>query len=102
MIFCFDLDGTLCTHCDNYEDAEPIESRINYVNELFETGHTIIIDTARGSETGIDWFETTSKQLIKWGCRYHKLRVGQKINADLFIDDKGINDREFFKTISNT
>jgi len=98
MIYCFDLDGTLCTNTDgSSENATPFIERIGDVNKLYDDGNNIIIDTARGSTTGIDWFDLTKKQLDLWGVKYSKLRVGIKLNADIFIDDKGINDKLFFK-----
>jgi hypothetical protein len=97
MIYCFDLDGTLCTHEKNYADAKPLTNRINVLNTLYDDGNTIIIDTARGSTTKIDWYEITEKQLNLWGVKYHKLRVGVKFNFDFLIDDKAINDKNFFK-----
>lgn len=98
LIYCFDLDGTLCTTVSNgkYEEADPLYDRIADVNKLYDSGHTIIIDTARGSETGIDWYEVTTDQLSVWGVKYHKLRVGVKIAADYYIDDKGENASNFF------
>jgi len=97
MIYCFDLDGTLCTNTDgDYDLAKPLTDRIIRVNELFDEGHTIKIDTARGSETGIDWYPLTEGQLKGWGVRYHTLRVGKKMVADIYIDDKGISDKDFF------
>lgn len=95
--YCFDLDGTLCTHTDGvYEKALPYVHRIKKVNELYDNGHTIIIDTARGSATNIDWYLETKRQLEEWGCKFHTLRVGKKPFADIYIDDKGINDKDFF------
>lgn len=98
MIYCFDLDGTLCTNTEgDYESASPFFYRIDVVNKLYDDGHTIVIETARGSSTGIDWNEVTKKQLESWGVKYHKLRVGIKIHADIFIDDKSVSDINFFK-----
>lgn len=98
MIYCFDLDGTLCTNTEgDYESASPFFYRIDVVNKLYDDGHTIVIETARGSSTGIDWNEVTKNQLESWGVKYHKLRVGIKIHADIFIDDKGVSDINFFK-----
>jgi hypothetical protein len=97
MIYCFDLDGTICTNTNgDYSKAEPFYERIKILNQLFNDGNTIIVDTARGSTTGIDWYGLTENQLEKWGVNYHKLRVGVKLNADIFVDDKGINDKLFF------
>ena len=91
-----DLDGTLCTQEEDYSDAKPLTERIKKLNKLFKR-YKIIIDTARGSETGKDWEEITKKQLDKWKVKYHILRVGKKLAADYFIDDKAINDKDFFK-----
>ena len=97
MTYCFDLDGTLCSHEKNYSNATHFPERISKVNGLYDSGHRILIDTARGATTGIDWTEITEKQLHKWKVKYHKLRVGHKPNSDIFVDDKGINDKDFFK-----
>ena len=97
MIYCFDLDGTLCTNTDgDYVSAKPFKDRIYKVNQLYNEGHTILIDTARGSTTKIDWYGLTENQLKEWGVLYHTLRVGEKLHADIFIDDKGTNDKVFF------
>ena len=66
MVYCFDLDGTLCsiTEPSSYQKAEPNWDRIGKVNSLYDKGNIIIIDTARGSETGIDWYEITQNQFL--------------------------------------
>ena len=98
MIYCFDLDNTICvTEGNRYEEAQPILERINKVNELYDQGHTIIIETARGCVSGKNWWYYTTDQLKFWGVKYHSLRTGVKWGADFFIDDKGINDKDFFK-----
>jgi hypothetical protein len=98
MTYCFDLDGTLCTKTNGeYELAKPFIERIEIVNELHKNGNKIIINTARGSLTKIDWYKFTEKQLISWGLNYDELYVGEKIDADFFIDDKAISDIDFFK-----
>lgn len=98
MIFCFDLDGTLCvTENTEYEYSTPIKERINYVNGLYEKGHIIYVETARGSCSGIDWHDYTADQLDSWGLKYHKLRTGTKFHADVFVDDKGLSDINFFQ-----
>jgi hypothetical protein len=98
MTYCFDLDGTLCTNTNgDYSNSVPFYDRIEKVNILYNLGNKIIINTARGSSTEIDWFEMTENQLNQWNVKYHQLFVGKKIEADLFIDDKGISDIDFFK-----
>ena len=94
--YVFDLDSTLCTHEKDYKKAKPFKKRIKIVNELHDAGHRIIIDTARGSVTGIDWFDVTKKQLKKWKVKFDELRVGEKPYYDFIIDDKAINADEFF------
>ncbi|MFH0959753.1 MAG: hypothetical protein V1897_13735 [Pseudomonadota bacterium] len=91
MIYCFDIDGTLCTKTDGaYGDAKPFPERIAVVNSLYEAGHTIKLFTARGSTTGINWRDVTERQLNEWSIRYHELIMG-KPEADIFIDDKAFN-----------
>ena len=100
MRIVFDLDGTLCrTEGTNYEGSTPIPERIEKVNNLYAEGHEIVIWTARGSGTGIDWTELTTKQLRAWLVPYHELRVGRsggKIPFDLFVDDKVVNADDYF------
>ena len=88
--YCFDIDGTICTNTDgDYASAKPFGSRIDHINALYDSGHTISFFTARGSTTGIDWRALTAEQLAQWGVRYHTLIMG-KPHADLFVDDKAI------------
>tara|TARA_B100001564_G_scaffold199440_1_gene167623 strand:+ start:386 stop:679 length:294 start_codon:yes stop_codon:yes gene_type:complete len=88
MIYCFDIDGTLCSKDnEDYNFAIPYKNRIEEVNKLYEKGEKIILFTARGAATGIDWEELTKKQLKDWNVKHHELRFG-KPHADFFIDDK--------------
>lgn len=90
MKFCIDIDNTICrTKREKYETAEPIIERIKTINKLYEEGHTIIILTARGSETGKDWKELTKTQLSDWGVKHHRLVFG-KPAADFYVDDKNL------------
>ena len=92
MIYVIDLDGTLCeTTGRDYANAVPMMASSARVNMLYDGGHRVIIDTARGSGTGEDWTERTALQLARWDVRYHKLRCGVKIPADYYVDDKAIN-----------
>ena len=72
-------------------------TRIKQVNKLYDEGHRILVDTARGAETGIDWTEFTKAQLALWGLKYHLLRLGKKLHANLYVDDKSVTAKEFFK-----
>ena len=88
MIYCFDIDGTICTQETEYSHAKPYTDRIEKINTLYDEGNEITYWTARGSFTGLDWFDLTKKQLKEWGCKYHKLSVGEKPAYDLLICDK--------------
>jgi len=95
--FVFDIDGTICTNTNgDYKKAKPYFDRIEYINNLFEKGHKIIMFTARGYTTNINWQELTKKQLSDWGLKYHELKL-KKPFGDIYIDDKGITDKDFFK-----
>ena len=97
MIYVFDLDGTLChTNGLEYRDATPFPSRIAHVNRLYDAGHTILVDTARGFVSGIDWTQLTRDQLAAWGVKYHDVRVGKKLFGDVYVDDKGVRAEDFF------
>ena len=67
MIYCFDVDGTICTQEEDYSNAQPFLDRIKQINFLYDEGHKITFYTARGYLTGIDWSETTKNQFEKWG-----------------------------------
>ena len=85
-----DIDETICRYVDEryYPHAIPIQENINKINKLFGEGHKITYYTARGSVTGINWYDITKEQLDKWGCKYHELSVGEMPDYDLMICDK--------------
>ena len=96
MIYCFDIDQTLFrTRGTDYASAKPIQERIAIVQRLHREGHTIKLFTARGSESGIDWRELTLSQLENFGVPFVELSFG-KPAADVYVDDKGVNDKDFF------
>lgn len=104
MTYVFDIDGTICTLTDSdYPNAQPIPERIETVNALYDEGHTIIFQTARGmgrthnnapAATEI-FYAFTHQQLTDWGVKFHSLFLG-KPAADIYVDDKGIKDEDFF------
>lgn len=94
--YCFDIDGTICMNTEGaYDMARPLPKRIAKLNALYDEGHEIILFTARGSTTGIDWSDKTRLQLKTWGVKYHKLLFGKPF-AHVFIDDRAINDKDWF------
>jgi glycerol-3-phosphate cytidylyltransferase len=93
MIYCFDLDGTICTSVQKsqYEKAIPDKTVVDEINRLYDEGHKIKIMTARGCVSGVDHTFLTKKQLKDWGVKHHELIMHVKPHADWFIDDKGIH-----------
>ena len=85
-----DIDETICFYDGEryYTKAIPNLENIKKIRILYDEGHTITFWTARGSVTGIDWYDVTKKQLDEWGCKYHHLSVGEKPPYDLLICDK--------------
>lgn len=104
--YVFDIDGTICKTIDGlYRESIPIKGRINKINKLFEDGNSITYFTARGmgrtnddSDKAIELFyDMTKEQLDRWGAKYNTLVLG-KPSADLYVDDKGVSDEDFFKS----
>lgn len=105
MIYVFDIDETIChTENSDYNNSVPIQDRIDKINELYDSGNTIIFHTARGmGRTKNDvmlsykmFYDLTRNQLNKWGVKYNDLFLG-KPAGDVYVDDKGIRDVRFFK-----
>lgn len=94
-----DLDNTLCkTESNYYKNSVPILERIDYFNSLKEQGDTIVIWTARGSKSGIDYEELTKQQLSDWNVKYDTLMM-KKPDYDIYYDDKSINIDTFLPII---
>lgn len=87
--FVFDIDGVIAKLEPQlkYEETSANERMVRIINKLYDMGNEIILFTARGYVTGIDWTDTTRKQMEEWGVKYHQLLFG-KPNADYYIDDK--------------
>ena len=104
MTYIFDIDGTICTNTEGaYEKAEPYDDRITKINKLYEEGNKIVFLTARGMGRSGDsaayaygaFEKLTKTQLETWGVKYHSLFLG-KPAGDIYVDDKGIKDENFF------
>jgi hypothetical protein len=100
MIYFVDIDNTICkTVNSDYANSIPIRDRIDEINKLFEQGHTIIYWTARGANSKINWQDFTNKQLDQWGCLRQNI-LFNKPHYDIYIDDKSINDQDFFRKLT--
>ena len=107
MTYVFDIDGTVCTTVNDgdYSKAKPYKHRIEKINNLYKQGNTIIFHTARGmgrykndaNAAENHFYFMTAKQLKSWNVKYHRLFLG-KPSGDLYIDDKGVKDEDFFNT----
>lgn len=101
MIIAIDFDGTMI------DQADPDKGDIvmilkpdakEAVNRLFSDGHQIIIWSCRGVSHGLVEMKNF---LDENGIKYHKINENSdlcdipvpypKIQADIWIDDKGIN-----------
>lgn len=98
-----DIDETLCiVENRDFKNAKPIQGVIDKVNEFYENGYKIVISTARGQkscstikEMDKKYREVTENWLKEHNVKYHKLEIGYKINADMYVDDKAVTPEEF-------
>ncbi len=99
IIFCFDIDNTICkTTTNKYSKSIPIKKNISIINKLYDKGHFINIYTSRymgrtnsnKRKTILIGYKKTFNQLKKWKLKFHKLIMG-KPRYDVFIDDKNLN-----------
>ena len=96
-----DIDDTICFHDESipldgnrdYDDASPSFENIEKINKLYDEGNKIVYWTARGSRSGIDWTEFTTKQLKKWGVKFHELKC-DKPYYDIFVEDRSVRIEE--------
>jgi hypothetical protein len=104
VVYVFDIDGTICINSNSeYEKSVPLQDRIDKINQIFDDGHTVIFQTARGmgrsgnsaAYANKAFYEFTKKQLDSWGVKYHSLFLG-KPAGDVYVDDRGVADEDFF------
>ena len=97
LTYIVDIDNTILRTVDgDYMTSKPFLNRIAKINDLYDSGHTVIYWTARGAVSGIDWRNLTTKQLDEFGCRYTVLWC-DKPHYDVWIDDKAINSENYFQ-----
>lgn len=90
--FCFDIDGVIASLVEDndYSKSKPIRENIFIINKLYAMGHHIVLFTARGYTTKIDWRSLTKQQLSSWEVKYHEL-LFDKPAASYYIDDRFIS-----------
>lgn len=98
--FVFDIDGVVAQLDETlqYDRELPLNKTIHIINRLYYMGNEIILFTARGYKTGIDWREVTERQMQDWGVCYHQLKFG-KPAATFYVDDKNM-DLEFLYAVA--
>lgn len=108
-IYVFDLDRTICIPQDfddterRYGQASPIIEMIEFIRDLHEYGHRIIIHTARRMLTHRgnllmieqDVGEVTRQWLKEHNVPYDELIFG-KPYGDVYVDDKAMRPEELF------
>ena len=108
-IFCFDIDGVICARPNDiehlgkkkYEQCYQLQSTIDIINQLYDSGHTIKLFTSRGMSmykgdlyiVHDELYEFTYNQMKEFGVKFHELILG-KPAYDFIIDDKAINSKD--------
>ena len=96
ITFCFDLDNTICTtKGSSYSKSKPRTDVIKLINNLYDQGHIIKINTARYMGRNKDDIKRANKQgylktlklLKKWKIKFNKFSIS-KLSADIYIDDR--------------
>lgn len=90
--YIFDIDGVIAKPNETleYEKSLPDMNIIYLINQLYDAGNEIILFTARGYKTGIDWTQITCEQMRRWGVKYTKLMFN-KPAGDFYIDDHNVD-----------
>jgi len=100
MRICIDLDGVICTlkmQNESYADVLPVDGVIEKINGLKESGHYIIINTARHMKTCngnvslvmAKVAQITLEWLDRYQVQYDEILFG-KPWADIYIDDNAL------------
>lgn len=102
-----DLDKTLCTkkkENETYADVLPHKDLINILNNIYDNGAEIYIESARNMLTqnnneakvikNIGW--TTLKWLKDNNVSYDGIKFGKAMGS-CYIDDKALRPKEFIK-----
>lgn len=95
-VYVIDIDGVVCkTKNGDYKNATPKKRNIKMINSLHAQGNTIIFFTSRGKLTGMDWSKLTNYQFKMWKLKHHGIIFGKPF-GDVYVDDRAINDKDFF------
>ena len=96
-IIAIDFDGTIIQ--DKYPDiGNPYPGAIQAINELYDDGYCIIIDSCRARDKEDEMIDWLNRNGVKYchcneNCRILIRRYStdcRKISADIYIDDKSL------------
>jgi len=96
-IIAIDFDGTIVQ--DKYPDiGNPYPGAIQAINELYDDGYCIIIDSCRARDKEDEMIDWLNRNGVKYchcneNCRILIRRYStdcRKISADIYIDDKSL------------
>jgi len=95
MQLIIDMDGTICSEEKTYSRslATVKPGAMEYINGLYDEGHTIIIYSARSWQE----FEMTTEWLKINEIQYHQLILGKPI-GDVWIDDRAVRFNSWSET----
>ncbi len=90
--YVFDIDGVIAKPNKSLEYGKSLPNIdiIHMINQLYDAGNEIVLFTARGYKTGIDWTQITREQMSQWGVKYTKLMFN-KPAGDFYIDDHNLD-----------
>lgn len=105
MIIAIDFDNTIF-EMPNYPYVGSVKlDAVDTINSWYDSGHTIIIFTARSKFQDV---REAKKALKNAGIKYHKFNKNETVNrnlpkiyADVYIDDKGLRFEDNWSTLKN-
>jgi histidinol phosphatase-like enzyme len=94
MILAIDFDGVICEN-DYPEVGKQIPNSIPVLKKLQQIGHSLILWTCRDGESLNNAIEFCKKKGLEFDAINEnldfKFKTSNKIYADVYIDDRGIN-----------
>lgn len=111
LVLVVDLDKTICTKKqsnETYLDVKPIESIIEVLNTLHNSGAEIIIESARNMLTQHNNESKVIKNVgldtLNWlnthNVPYDGIKFGKTMGS-CYIDDKALRPKEFMKIFNS-
>lgn len=108
--FIMDIDGTICQAIlqedgtYDYPNAVPYYRVIERVNELYDSGNTIILSTSRGMRTYSGNLKKIKENVLpvleEWlkrhEVKYHKIHIGKPWGENpVYVDNRNLSLKSF-------